>query len=169
MHRYSWLLPFLLLVGCGGDNEGTDGAAPPVDGTDVDVVVEGPAADGTTADGSSVDGKPQIVTPTLDDSDVRARVREMKVADLIASLSDADLSDAATDELSARGADAVKPLIDALESSDAMAQQRAIFTLGRIGPTAKDALPKLNELAAESNSEMIRDSAKFAIDAIEGN
>ena len=172
MVRCIFLLPLLLVVGCGRGNEGEDGATP-TDGVSADSSTDGNtdsvSADGVSADGATADGTPKIVTPTVDDSQERAQVREMDMGKLMESLSDATLSDAASDELASRGADAVKPLIDALDSADAFTQQRAIFTLGQLGPTAKDAVPKLKELAADSNSEVVQDSAKFAIDAIEGN
>ena len=168
MYRYLCLLPLLLLVGCRG-GDGADGSSPAVDEVSTDGTVDGAATDGEATDGTSADGTPHIVTPTEDDSQQRAKVRQMEMAQLVEALDDPELSDAATDELASRGSDAVKPLVDALESSDETVQQRAIFTLGQLGPAAKDALPKLKQLASESNAEVIQDSAKFAIDAIEGN
>ena len=186
MSRYFWLGPLmiLLLVGCQGGETGADGNTPPTDGNSADSARADGSADGGTSDGDNSDGAEsdggeadggttigpsKIVRPTADDSQERAEVREMEVPQLVESLTDAELGDAASDELAARGSDAVKPLIGALDSDDAAVQQKAIFTLGRIGPAASDALPKLKELAADSDSEVVQDSARFAIDAIEGN
>mgnify|MGYP002623809854 CR=1 FL=1 len=181
MSRYFWICPLvlLLLAGCQGGKNGADGTAPPTDGESTDSSddgssadgdpADGTAADGTDADGSATDGTSEIVRPTVDDSQERAKVREMEVSQLVESLSDSELGDAASDELAARGNEAVQPLIEALDNSDVAVQQKAIFTLGQIGPAASDALPKLQELAAEGDSEVVQDSAKFAIDAIEGN
>ena len=159
-------LAFLLLCGCGGDNDGTDSTT---DSASVDGSTDGVVVDGTATDGSGTDGNPEIVRPTVDDTAQRAKVREMSIAKLVEALGDSALSGAASDELASRGGDAVKPLIDALDSSDTDIQQRAVFTLGLLGAEAKDALPKLKELAVESNSEVVQDSARFAVDAIEGN
>ncbi len=175
----AFVLTALLLIGCpsGGDdpadgNATTDGTDPvAVDGASTD----GAPTDGATSDGSATDGAVDgattdpghIVRPTDDDSDQRAKAKEMDVAGLIAALEDPEMSTAASAELASRDADAVKPLIDALASGSETVQQKAIFTLGQLGPAAKDALPKLQELS-ESDSEVIADSAKFAIDAIQG-
>ena len=172
MYRYLGLLPLLLLVGCGG-GDGADDSTPEVDGVTADSAPPGGDADGASVDGRSTDGAfadgaAHVVTPTADDSQERAKVGEMDMPKLMEALGDATLSDAASDELLSRGGDAVKPLIAALDDEDALTQQRAVFTLGRLGPAASDALPKLKELAAQSNSEVVQDSARFAIDAIEG-
>ena len=162
MSRRLWfcLMGLSLLTGCGGGkpDDGTasgEGATPP--------------ADAVASDGQPPTTDPgQIVTPTVDDSPQRAKAREMDITSLVKALTDAEMSDAASDELATRGEDAVKPLVDALESDDHATVQKAIFTLGQLGPSAQDALPKLNELAENSDSEVIQDSAKFAMDAIKG-
>ena len=167
-------LSVLLVVGC-GDGSSDDGATP-TDGAAVDGNADGTSADGSASDGVIDDGASDdsaaadgIVTPTVDDSQQQAKVRDMEMGELIAALSDAELADSASKELVSRGGDAVKPLIDTLGSEDAIAVQKAIFTLSQLGTTAKDALPKLTEIAEDSDSEVLQDSAKFAIDAIEGN
>ena len=133
----------------GGDPQGTDPtggkATPPKS-------VEQPTG------GPQVAGPPS--TPELE------KWRQMSVGQLVAALGDpADPHAAACDELAARGAEAVEPLIEVLGGDDADARRRAVFALGQIGPPAKAALPALQALA-EGDDEILRDAAKFAIDAV---
>ena len=167
-------LCLMLLTGC-GNADPNDGAVN-VDGEDPPAS-DGTAVDGSSSDGTAVNGEPpstdpgHIVDPTGDDSEHHAKVQAMDIDGLVATLGDEDakLADAAGDELAARGADAVQPLMSALGEDNEAVVLRATFVLGRLGSQSEDALPKLKELAEEADTDLVQATARFAIDAIEGN
>lgn len=100
-------------------------------------------------------------------SEIEDEIAAQNNLELITSLGDAQLASAASDELVNRGAETVPAIISALDNTNPAIVAQAIFTLGRFGNGAAAALPKLKSLAAESQSETVRDAAQFAIDAIE--
>lgn len=162
----------LLLVtgGCTGGNRtdsgnsgGTDSKPPLVK----DPLVED--SSGTNTDDDSSAGGTTVDGSLRDPMEGDPRVANLTIAELIETLPDPELAAPATEELYRRGDEAVKPLTAALEHEDAAVQHRAIFLLGRYGDVASDALPKLRDIAKNSDSEIARDAANFAIDAIEGN
>ncbi len=108
--------------------------------------------------------------PARDLTAEQQQVDAMDIEALVAALGDDKLYNVAADELATRGPDAVAPVIAALDSADPEQRQTAIFVLGRFEKLAAPALPKLKQIAADDNqSEEVIDSAKYAIDAIEGN
>lgn len=168
------LLLTVAVAGCtGGSTSNSDGDGGNGDPSVVDRGEEnGEKNARRNGDGSASEQAPPggMVTPTEDLSEERQQAAAMDVPELIDALSDPQLADAASDELAGRGSASVEPLVRAIESSDdPLAQQRAAFTLGQLGAAAKPALPKLKEIREGGQSEVLRDTAAFAIDAIEGN
>jgi len=165
----------LLLLGCsgGGPSGGgnADGEYPPINGEDgpsgTDAGSKTSRDDDSHGQTRTID-PPDIIRPTEHEGAARAVAREMTIAALVDALGDPKMSLVAAEELAERGEEAVPPLIDALDHNDETIRQRAIFTLGQLGPAARDALPRLKELAETGDTEVVQDSAKFAIDAIEG-
>jgi hypothetical protein len=159
------MLLLLIALGCQSKkptSTGGDGTTPVVEnGTN------NSSNTGNKGSGSGDTGA-QVVTPTIDDSVERKQARDMDVPALVNALSDAKLADAASDELKSRGNASVEPLIAALASKDETVKQKAIFTLGQLGPEAKAALPKLKTIAESKDSELLASSAEHAIDSIEG-
>lgn len=172
MQSYQFALVVSALVlafGCRGSNNppaannGENGEPPPV-------------VDNGNDNGNKNVGHPSTVTvepgrvvdPTRGFTTEREIVGKMDMPELIKALGDKNLAPSATDELATRGDEAVEPLIEALDHNNDAVRQRAIFTLGRLGPAAKAALPKLQAIADDSDDEVQSDAAKFAMDAIEG-
>jgi HEAT repeat protein len=59
-------------------------------------------------------------------------------------------------------------LIEALDSSTPFVRVEAAGTLGLLGPKAKDALPKLKQMAEGDKSDTVREAAAEAVKLIEG-
>lgn len=72
----------------------------------------------------------------------------------------------AADRLASQGSQAIPLLIEALDDENYHVRAGAVYSLGLLGPAAKSALPKLEELAEEDQWEAVRDAAKFARHAI---
>ena len=91
-------------------------------------------------------------------------------ADVVVALTKAldrpDLQIAAARGLAGHGVDAtgaVDKLVGMLQSAERRAQSAAIFTLTRIGPPAKSALPALAAMLATANNKYERNSIANAI------
>lgn len=88
---------------------------------------------------------------------------------LLPKLSDPAARDAALAAIKGQGAAAVEPLVAALASANADLQANAALALGALGKEAQVAVPELKKLAESTTVPAdLRDTAKFAIDAIEG-
>lgn len=108
--------------------------------------------------------------PARDLSEEQKQVDAMDVAALVEALGNDKLYLVAVDELKTRGPEAVEPLTAALDHKNEDVRQSAMLALGTLGSDAKDALPKLKVIAADDEQpEVITDTAKYTIDAIEGN
>lgn len=68
----------------------------------------------------------------------------------------------------ARGDEALATLIAALDDENYHVRAGAVFALGCFGSQARDAVPRLNELAEHDPWEAVRDAAKFALHDIAG-
>ncbi len=66
------------------------------------------------------------------------------------------------------GADAVQPLVDALQDPDAGVQWAAVDTLDTIGPAARKAVPALVQVAASKRTPKVRQGAVMALVTIHG-
>jgi HEAT repeat protein len=84
------------------------------------------------------------------------------VPNIIDAMSVEDFVQPVKDALKKIGNDAIKPLIRALSSPDAKIRQGAAFTLGQFGQDAKDALPRLNQLAQSDKDQRVRAAATLA-------
>lgn len=110
---------------------------------------------------------PQTFQPAEDKE--LAALQDVPVDELVAKLSDDQERSLATRALAERGADAVAPLVEALASDDAQVRAAAAFTLGQLGEDAAPAQERLQEMSASDESEIAKDAATFALDALEGN
>ncbi|TWT58138.1 putative lyase [Thalassoglobus neptunius] len=70
-------------------------------------------------------------------------------------------------EIDAAGPESVGLLIEGLDSENHRKRYYALFLLGKAGPAAHEALPKLRKLLEETESRRYRDSIERAIDAID--
>ncbi|MEW4488881.1 HEAT repeat domain-containing protein [Thalassoglobus sp. JC818] len=69
--------------------------------------------------------------------------------------------------IDAAGPESVALLIEGLDSENYRKRYYALFLLGKAGPDAREALPKLRQLLEETESRRYRDSIERAIDAID--
>ena len=112
--------------------------------------------------------KPVPPAPTYETPEQQAvaALKDVSTADLVQKLADDDQRAAATRALAQRGDAAVPQLLEALENSDPKVRAAAVFALGEIKATA--AVAPLTTLAEKDDSEVVRDAARFALDAIGG-
>jgi HEAT repeat protein len=87
--------------------------------------------------------------------------------ELLTSDEDRDAVRAALKEIDAVEIAALPTLIKALDEEDRFARFYAVFFLKKLGPEAKEALPRLRELSGDESSRL-REAVQSAIDAIEG-
>jgi hypothetical protein len=115
--------------------------------------------------------KPLVIPPPDDPAKpgtAAARPLEKAALDaVVAKLGEEADRDAAISELKARGPAVVNELTAALGSAKPEAQARIAFALGALGKDAAPALATLKQLAAGPEGSPARDSALFAIEAIE--
>lgn len=83
-----------------------------------------------------------------------------------AALSNPELMDQAIAQLTADPAASLPALRDALASENPQLRQRAAFVLGQLGADARPAAEELKKLAEQDDSQVVRDTARFALDAI---
>jgi hypothetical protein len=118
------------------------------------------------------DPKPLDIPPPADPEPkpgVAARpLEKVGLEEVVAQLQVADRRDAAISELKSRGPAAVEGLVKSLDAAKPEAQVHVVFALGALGKHAAAALPKLRTLAAAEGESPVKDTAVFAIDAIEG-
>lgn len=90
------------------------------------------------------------------------------IAALTGALGDkyAGRSKAAQQALVALGPGAVKPLVGLLHHDEERVRLSAVKTLGQLGAQAKDALPELRKMKAETADEYLRDQIELSIQAI---
>lgn len=162
-----WMVAILLFVGCAPSSSG-----PPAKPTAV-MPTNGP--EGTVAPVTDPPPEPepkkklpppQTFAPP-EDKAVTA-LKDVPPDELTARLGDEKQREAATRALVQRGADAVAPLTKALETSDPQARAAAAFALGQLGKDGAEVIPVLKKVSESDESELVRDAATFALDAIEG-
>jgi HEAT repeat protein len=86
---------------------------------------------------------------------------------LLDSEQDRDAVRTSLREIDAVEVSALPVLMAALKSEDRTARFYAVFFLKKLGPDAKEALPRLRELSGDESSRL-REAVQSAIDAIEG-
>jgi len=105
---------------------------------------------------------PRTFTPAEDKA--VAALKDSSVEELIKLLGQADQRDVASRALAARGDESAAALVEALKSSDAQVRSAAAFTLGKI--RSASAVAPLTAVAEKDDVELVRDAARFALDAI---
>lgn len=108
----------------------------------------------------------QTFTPPEDKE--LAALKEVPVEELVTRLGDEKQRELATRALVERGEAAAEPLTKGLEASDPQARAAAAFALGQLGKEAASATAALKKIAESDDSEIARDAATFALDALEG-
>jgi HEAT repeat protein len=87
--------------------------------------------------------------------------------ELLSSDQDRDAVRQALKEIDAVEPAALPTLLKALDEDDRFARYYAVFFLKKLGPDAKEALPRLRELTGDESSRL-REAVQSAIEAIEG-
>lgn len=121
----------------------------------------------TPAETPSKSPPAKTFTP-VEDKDLAA-LKDVPIDDLLAKLADEMQRTLAARALAARGAAAVDPLIKALDHQDPQTRAAAAFALGQLGKEAAAAKDRLQQMATSDDSEVAKDAAAFALDAVEGN
>lgn len=153
--KYLSLVLLVSLVGCGAKSSPDD---PKNNGTKVITEVPQKSDKPTTP--------PKVFTSPSEEA--VEKLKGTPTADLIAQLSDEKQRDIAARALAARGTEAVPALLTALGDKEPTARAAAVYALGQCGKNGASALEKLRTLKEKDDSELVRDAAAFAIDAIEG-
>ncbi|HTN75321.1 MAG TPA: HEAT repeat domain-containing protein [Pirellulaceae bacterium] len=155
MRRYFWASLLLLgVIGCGSPAS-SDAPAPKIL-TEKDVPQPKPTPN-----------TPPRTYVTPGDEAVTA-LQETAVSELIAKLKTPESRDAAARALALRGPAVAQELIAALDDPQAEVRAAAAFSLGQLSQDGSAALPALRAKAEKDDSELVRDAATFAADAIEG-
>lgn len=105
--------------------------------------------------------------PSAEDKALAA-LKDVPIDELVTKLGDEKERSLATRALATRGKDAVAPLVKALDSEDAQVRAAAAFTLGQLGDDAAEAKDRLKTMSESDESEIAKDAAAFALDALEG-
>ena len=109
---------------------------------------------------------PQTFVPPEDKE--LAALKDVATDELVSRMGDEKQRELATRALIQRGAEAAGPLTKALESKDPQARAAAAFALGQLGKDGAAAADALKKMAESDDSEIARDAAAFALDAMEG-
>ncbi len=144
----------LTLLGCGGSPK--DAQRP----RKTKIITEVPQPE------ANPPSPPQVYTPP--ENPQLTLLKEVTTDQLIAKLGDEKERDTAAWALAERGAEAVPALQKALGDKSPQVRAAVVYTLGQCGKHAQGAVAELKRLQEKDDSEVVRDAAAFALDAIEG-
>jgi hypothetical protein len=162
-------LLLLAVAGCGGSDSVAKKNSSTTTTTDPEVIEDNgdsKVTDPPVKPAPKPDPTPAQTFVPAEDNEITA-LKDVPVADLIEKLSDAKQRDLAARAIVARGAEAVDPLVKALDADDAQVRAAAAFALGQLGKDAASAKDRLKKMAQDDRDEIARDAATFALDALE--